>query len=429
MDTRHISFVNLPHSPHVNPTLPVAAALVRRGYRVTYITSDRFSSAVEAVGAEVILCRRLEVDSVEERNYNQSDPEEEVFARYTASVLQQIMPFFREHTPDLLLYDFMALAGRILAKQLSIPAIQTSPFYAFDEAASFESQVNHGEFRKYMAEHAAIMAQFLQRHGVASNSYRVDKERLNIYLFPRVLQPKAERFGSNCYFAGRCAAERVPPGRWERHTDGRPVALIGMSTLLATATGEVKIPEYFKMCIQTLPGLGWHVVMAIGERCNPGLLSPLPAHCEIVNHASYLKVLPHASLLIFMSGVASTAEAAYQGVPMIAMSEGNGEYEWQADHLVELGIGAHIRKADSSDENIARAAVTLSSDVATQYRVREVQRMVRREPGGEETANRIEDYLDECGQGVPAHGTVAVLAKDGRAGIVAHRAGSVDQTI
>lgn len=95
-----------------------------------------------------------------------------------------------------------------------------------------------------------------------------------------------------------------------------------------------------------------------------------------------------------MSGIVSTAEAAYYGVPMIAVTEGGHEYEWQAEHLVELGIGAHIRKSDLSAESIAEAARQLTESPDTARRLKEMKWAVRRDPGGEETANRIEEHLE-----------------------------------
>jgi len=396
MDNRHISFITLPHSPHVNPTFPVVSALVRRGYRVTYATSERFASVVQGLGAEVVPCPRLQLEaSADERNFPDA-PRENFFTRYAASMLDAIRPFLERNRPDLILYDFTALAGRILASQWNIPAIQTSPFYAFDESVSFESQMKHPELRTWITEHAQVIAQYLKRNGVVSNNYHVDKERLNIYLFSRVLQPNSARFGANCYFAGRCAAERLVTGKWQGNSDGRPIALIAMSTLSSKWPERSRVPEYFGMCMSALPSLGWHVVLAIGEHCATESLTPLPAHCEIVKHTSYLNVLSRAKLLCFMSGIASTTEAAYHGIPMIAISEGVGEYEWQSDRIVELGIGAHLRKGETSMENIRGAAIQLSSDAATLHRVKKIERIVRREPGGEDTANRIEDYLDEC---------------------------------
>lgn len=50
-----IAFLNIAMHGHVNPTLPVAAELVRRGHSVTYYTSPAFREEIEAVGATVCL--------------------------------------------------------------------------------------------------------------------------------------------------------------------------------------------------------------------------------------------------------------------------------------------------------------------------------------------------------------------------------------
>ena len=396
MDGTHIAFITIPHSPHVNPTIPIAATLVRRGYYVTYVTSDRFSQSVENYGAKVVVCEKLLQGGLPAGQSAEKDPIDIGFNYYARRMLGDVTPFFEKNRPNLILYDSLAFAGRILAKRWRIPAIQTSPVYAFGEG-SFESQLKHKGLQKLAVEYIRIVNQFLQRYDVPSSNYLVDKERLNIYLFPRVLQPNGNAFGDCCFFAGRCAAERLSGGQWQENADGRPIALISMSTLLSTWGGDVRIPEYYRMCIDALPGLGWHVVLAIGENCKAGSLMPLPAHCEVIQHASYLKALSRAKLLVFMSGTVSTAEAAYHGVPMIAMTEGVGEYEWQADHLAELGIGAHISKADTNPERIGLLATRMSEDEAIQRRVKEIQRAVRREPGAEDAANRIEEYLEESG--------------------------------
>ncbi|MGI3199361.1 hypothetical protein ACRJ4W_13470 [Streptomyces sp. GLT-R25] len=50
-----VAFLNIAMHGHVNPTLPVAAELVRRGHSVTYHTSPAFREEIEAVGATVCL--------------------------------------------------------------------------------------------------------------------------------------------------------------------------------------------------------------------------------------------------------------------------------------------------------------------------------------------------------------------------------------
>src|ERR1700689_579247 len=57
MRNLHIAFFSIAKPPHINPTLPIVAALVRRGHRVTYVTSEAFASRITALGAEVVACR------------------------------------------------------------------------------------------------------------------------------------------------------------------------------------------------------------------------------------------------------------------------------------------------------------------------------------------------------------------------------------
>jgi len=55
---RHLAFVGLPAHGHVNPTLPLVAELVRRGWRVSYATGERFRADVEKAGATLVPHRR-----------------------------------------------------------------------------------------------------------------------------------------------------------------------------------------------------------------------------------------------------------------------------------------------------------------------------------------------------------------------------------
>lgn len=388
MNARHIAFINFPYAPHVNPALPIVTTLVRRGYRVSFVTSEKFSAAVAEAGAEVVPCSAFTLDI--KASYQ---PGYEPLGPYTQQVLQEITSFYQKNPPNLVLYDFMAFAGRILAKQLRLPAIQTSPFYAFLEE-DFAGQIEQQALRSALTDHAKKIRKFLSAYDIDSANYRVDKEKLNLYLFPRAIQPRAAEFGENCYFAGRCPCERIVRAQWEDHSGDRPIALISMTNLRSTSSSELPVPEHFFMSIEALSSLGWHIVLALNERCDRAALGRLPEHCEIIHPSAFLKVLARAQLLVFNSGTMTTAEAAYHGVPMIAVTEGIPEFEWQADHIARVGIGIHLRKDATNSANLRAAAIRLSGDRAFVDQVQKIKHAVRREPGGEETANRIEEYLE-----------------------------------
>jgi UDP:flavonoid glycosyltransferase YjiC (YdhE family) len=50
-------------------------------------------------------------------------------------------------------------------------------------------------------------------------------------------------------------------------------------------------------------------------------------------------------------------------------------------------------------ETLKQATIRALEDPVMRNRVKQVQRIVQREPGAEETVNRIEEYLEGCSAG------------------------------
>jgi dTDP-L-oleandrosyltransferase len=233
---------------------------------------------------------------------------------------------------------------------------------------------------------------FLRRHGTTpARDFLFHREGLNVYLFPKAIQPRAELLGEDCFHAGRLPGEQLHFGDWERTDTGeRPLVLV------ATSTTYLRGPEFFKMCMDALAGLSYHVVLSIGEYGDAKALGTLPTHVEIAQNSSHVQILRYASLAIGLGGIISTSEAAYHGVPTIALSCGYPENEWEQRCFEPLGTGTHLPKSEMNAENLRRAVVHVTEDAAIQRRVKALQQAVRREPGAEETVNRIEDYMETC---------------------------------
>jgi MGT family glycosyltransferase len=225
---------------------------------------------------------------------------------------------------------------------------------------------------------------------VPASEFLFHREDLNIYLFPKAIQPNSHLFDERCFFAGRCAGEQPYYGSWRRTYGGdRPIALV------ATSTTYIRGPEFFRMCIQALSGLQWHVLLSIGDGGDPERLGPLPPHFEVVQRTAHVKILPYATLFVCLGGIVTTAEALYHGLPLLVTSHGYPELEWQGENLTKLGIGIHLRSANTSVASIREAALQLTSDASIRNSVERMRHAVRREPGSEDAANRIEDYLNE----------------------------------
>jgi MGT family glycosyltransferase len=302
--------------------------------------------------------------------------------------LGQVTSFFEENRPDLLVYDLLAFSGRILANRWNIPAIQTSPTFAHSKDVYFQ-QAPRFDILQFALEASKKADRYLEHHGISNSDFLFHREGLNIYLFPKALQPNGNTLDDRCFFAGRCAGEQPYYGNWRPPiSDGRPIALI------ATSTTYVQGPAFFRMCVEAFAALKWRVIVSIGENGDPKDFGTLPPNVEIVQHVAHVRILPYVSLFICLAGIITSAEAMYHGIPLIATTLGIPENEWEAENLVDLGLAIHIRKDEMSVERIRRSVVQITSDTAIQERVKKMQRLVLQEPGAEETSNRIEDYLD-----------------------------------
>jgi MGT family glycosyltransferase len=384
----HIAIVSYPFAAFVNPTLPLVAVLIRRGYRVTYATTEPFARRVAQLGAELIPCQPISLDNVAE----EPDPAA-VAARFfprlwehIETAMSTLTRTYEQDRPVLLLYNNLALAGHILARRLGLRGVQLNATFALNQQG-LHRQARDFRIRQSICESSGRLDGFIQRHDVASEGYLFSREKLNIYLFPRALQPLAESFDNSCFYAGRCAGEQPYYGDWPlENAAGRPIVLVSTSTMY------VRGPDYFRMCIEALSGLEFHVLLSIGGSNDAASLGPLPSHFEVIQHTAHVRILPYASLFIYLGGSISTSEAMYHGVPLLVMSFGFAEIEWMGDILEDLGIGIHLKKAHMNAKAIRELAGQILSDSAMLNRLKLMKRAVRQDPGAEEAVNRIEDY-------------------------------------
>ena len=374
---KHIAFVNVPIASSVNPTLPLVETLVRRGHRVTYAISEPYISRVMDVGAEAIEYKFGVLNS--------SNVEPTSHCRIAINTLASTRRVYEKTAPDLIVYGYPALAARILAKNLNVPAVKISIDHAFSKEYLSE-QIHLPMLRESVLASSKAADKFLAAHGVNSQDFIFYRERLNVFPIPREFEPCEGSLDDSCIHAGRCLGEQSGFGQWnKKHVDGKPTILVAPSKSYVTGA------EYFRMCITALSGEQWHVILSIDDEAVASELLPLPPNFEIARNTLYTKILPYVDAMVGMGGYITASEALYHGVPMVMTSCGKAELEWVAGSLARVGIGIHLQ-SDNTNIVSLRAAVeeVLGSD-RIQREVRRLQRSVRRQPGAEETVNRIED--------------------------------------
>jgi MGT family glycosyltransferase len=398
MTKSHIAFFNLPAPPHVNPTLSIVSTLIRRGHRVSYVTSDRFEPVITGLGAECVLCPRLPRVSDLKHDPNWK-PE---YRWFTWDDIGRVYPFFidlavrtlsqvrgryEDDFPDIILYDSLFFAGRVLAEQWRVPAVQTTPIFAFNDVY-FTRENGVCYTPQGFVEFGEQLDRFFHAHCVDKQNNLFHKERLNIHFFPRAFQFNADSFDERFLFAGGCIGARPPEAEWEnKATDGEPIILVSASTTYYNG------PEYFAMLIEALKDLPWRVVISTGDMDDLSSFNRIPANVEICQYVPYPKVLPHAWLNICHAGTSTIIESMYHGVALICVSQ-SAEIAEYANRVEELGVGIHIRQPEITVEGIRGAVLKVAEDASMLNRVKQMQRIIRGEKvGPEEVADQIELFL------------------------------------
>lgn len=386
----HVAIFSVPLPVLVNPTLTLVSTLIRRGYRTTYVTSQRYAAEVSRLGADVLLMPRLEPPFTQDKGLTlpmerQYSPD---FFDLSSRTLDAVWPFFMRNKPSLILYDATSFAGLVVAERLGIPSIRMSPQFALDEE-TLQLPIVRPDLRQYLADRRPRVNQYLKHLGVTRDDDVVFSRSIpTIYFYPREFQLNHQTNDRHCIYAGRCAAERPLHRTWRPPQVSRPLILVSTSTML------VKGIDYYRICLEALSDLKWHSLLATGRDVELATLDPLPPHCEIIDDLPQLLLMPHVEMILCLGGMTTTMESMYHGLPMLMMSNGYSEAEVYADNVQGLGLGVHMQSAAVTEETIRKSIVYISNHKSLRERVKIMQRQIRRSPGGEEVINWVEDFLE-----------------------------------
>ena len=399
MMRRHVAMFAQPGNGHVYPTLPLCAELTRRGHRVTYVNNEHYASVISAAGGEPIIYKPPPVpaeskqEMIESLTLSNDDPRMSKASRFwgtyrladTTETLAQIQDFYCANPPDLVLYDRPQLAGRILAKRLCVPAVQTSAHFAY-YMNLFARRQGVCENPPIAIELSNMLDEFMSRHGITQPGAIWHTETLNIHFIPRWFQYNTEWFDDRFCFTGPLLDRPFTPS-WNNRSGGRPVILIsGISMLDDT---RLNYATYFGLFVDALADLPYHFILSIAEE---SFDRPLPANFELNRCASHLEILPHAALAVCHGGMTSTLEALYHGVPvlMFPQSERSDEVAYRTE---ELGLGVRLPNIKTSAEVARKAVMGMMENDSLRARVENSRKAFRSSGGAALAADRIENLL------------------------------------
>lgn len=387
----HIAFFTPPSAGHLNPTLGLAAELLRRGHRVTYATTKEYADRVGEVSSDVV--EYTEHFPGDFRSFQFSGKSLVDAMSASLAETEALLPVLRgvfPQPPDAVVYDNAAWWGRLLAAEWKTPAVQVSPMLVSNEHWSMsERYTKLSALQPRLWLFLARLGGFLRRLGTDVTAKQLltgEGAARRVVFIPREFQFRGETFDDTFQFVGPCLFERKFLGTWERADERRPLILVTLGTIYN------QNPQFFRTCMDACADLGGHVVIAVGDGVDLEALGTPPSNVELRRFVAQLHVLEHADLFITHAGMGSTMEALYHGVPMLAVPQ-MAEEQANADRIAEVGAG-RVVATDGLTAPALRAEIErMLADTAIRRRALELRDATRAAGGAAAAADCVEDAL------------------------------------
>ena len=394
-------FVTPPAHGHLNPVLPVMQELVQRGEQVLCLNNDEFRPQIEATGARfrayppTILTAAAISQALADGNLSKPHllmmQATEALAPFTMDVLTQ-------EGCDLVVFDSLAIWGKIASKALGLKGAATIGHFVFDLASM---NLSRREYVTMMAQFFAQLPGLLgqrrrlrQRFGQAYPSKQPlfpMRDQLNIVFTARELQPGSSIIDESFLFVG-------PSINPQRHTDNFPFDALGQKPLVYLSLGTVHHTHtaFYHTCFQAFAGFAAQFVLSAGRQVNVAELGPIPANFIVRPYVPQLDVLQVADVFITHGGINSVHEGLYTGVPLILIPH-QFEQLLNARQVTARNAGLliddQVQGKPVTPERLRQALQEVLANRAYAEGARQIQQLLRETGGFRQAADAIQAYL------------------------------------
>lgn len=413
-------FAPIPVTGHVNPGLPIARELVRRGHDVRWYSTVRFKRTIENIGARWVPLRQA--IPIDEENFDMwPDRPAEGIAQLQHDLKNLFIEFIRgaladleaelKHEPaDVLVADNSSAVVEAVYQKMGIPwavygmtvmstsSRDTAPFglalppsrgpigrlrnkalywlvekVIFREAHKYNAQLRRElglpPLKRSIFDFAKDAHLYLQS-GVPSFDY------------PRTDLP------DNVHYIGAPIPEAphgwTPPTWWSQ-IFGKRVVLVTQGTI------NNDFDQLIRPAIRALAEQNVLVVVTTGSKNAEDVgIDPLPSNVRVQRFIPYAHLIPHVDLLLTNGGYGSIQIALANGVPVVSIGKTEDKAEI-ANRVNWSGVGIGLKERTPSEAQI-REAVRTVLDTPT-YAAR--AEAMRYELAGLDAATIGADLLEE----------------------------------
>lgn len=372
-----ILMMNLPFSGHVNPTLPLAEELVRRGHEVDYICSEQFRKIIEKTGANFIPYLSFP-----------ANPSLMQMKRLSFQAAFDTAISLKTQY-DLLIYEMFFYPGIKVAEILGIPCVRQFSQPAWSDASwedasamikisvkLLDAQVMGRKRRK------AMNLTFDSMEDAIGHS----KPAMNVVYVPESFQNCRDTLDDTFRFVvpaqkSSCGNRKIPYEQMKY-----PIIYISLGSIISNK-------NFYKKCIKAFGNKEVSVILNTGK-LNPKELGSIPDNIYAYSFVPQVEVLQHTSVFLTHCGMNSVNEAICAGVPMVGMPFLNDQIG-NANQIDRLRIGKKIHSLPSRAREIESAVFEVLNEKEYRINVEKLQKEVSNADTWNNIINEIEKL---CGK-------------------------------
>jgi MGT family glycosyltransferase len=387
------AFVVPPLYGHINPTLSLGNALLKRDNEVVWIGVDsdsRMEKILPEGGKFLSIAHDYDEQTIKElRNERINAPVQGIeslkilyevdLIPLNQFMLDGIMHHLTEYRPDVVIYDCQLFAGAVAAAKLGIPYVAsvTAPasIKAFDALPKLHEWENNQ------------IIDFQKRNGIPCEMRLENSADLVLVYTSKLLFGK-KKLPLIYQFVGPIIKDR-PTGydfdwkHFEAMTD-RPRILVSIGT---TFEDEEKLP-FFQKTIEAFKDENLSVIML----SDPGLYKEIPSNFIIRKRIPQLEVLPYLDLVICHGGQNTVAETLSCGIPLIVLPIAYDQSQVASD-VVQAGAGLRLKFSRFKPEDLKKAVHEILNNKEYKQNAEAIQTSFKEAGGVDRAISLLENIV------------------------------------
>lgn len=359
-----ILFFNVPLHGHMNPTLDLAAELVKQGHYVIYYTSESFRQKVLHTGVQEFRPYPADLDFKTTRNDTNIFRTGEEMLKAAVTLLQELVPeLAKEHMDtafDVIAYDVSAIWGKFLGFILDLPSACCFPGLAPQWRAYIRSKtiITRGlrdriAGSNYVQSSDEMLAKIKSTYKVPGNLGMANlfsgSTLLNIVFTSRYFQPQSDHMTKSFVFVGPAlfggARQETVDFPWDKLDSAKPLVYISMGTLY------YQDPKFFNTCFEAFKNLPYQVVISVGRGTKIEDLGEIPSNFIVRQYVPQPDLLAKTAVFISHGGMGGISESMHYGVPMLMLPK-TIEQQLNARRVALLGAGIDTRQSQNVEKEV-----------------------------------------------------------------------------